>query len=351
MANIILPPGWRIPECDATPESVYWNRKAFIRTLGWGAAALATGACSSSSFTPTEFPDEVTGTCFDIPPRHPLQTICERPTASFYPAARNETYKLDRPITDRLRAATHNNFYEFIGRPSLPNVLWDLTGPFQVSPWTVQVSGEVEKPGTFDVDDLVREFALEERVYRLRCVEAWAIAVPWTGFPLSKLIDKVRPLSSAQYVRFVSFKRPDEAVGQRDQTWYPWPYYEALRMDEARNELAIVATGIYGQALPKQHGAPLRLVVPWKYGFKNIKSFVRMEFLRELPFPATFWTEVEPNEYGFYSNVNPNVPHPRWSQAMEVVLGEQYARATMIFNGYGEWVADLYDPQLLTYRS
>ncbi|MDX1567946.1 MAG: protein-methionine-sulfoxide reductase catalytic subunit MsrP, partial [Longimicrobiales bacterium] len=208
-----------------------------------------------------------------------------------------------------------------------------------------EVAGEVENPGTFDVADLERELGLEERIYRHRCVEAWAMTVPWTGFPLRKLLDRVQPLSSANYIRFVSFDRPEQAVGQRTQNWYPWPYYEALRMDEARNELTMVVTGIYGEPMPKQHGAPVRIVTPWKYGYKSPKSIVRMEFVREQP--PTFWNDMAPSEYGFFSNVNPEVPHPRWSQAEEEMIGTGEVYPTEVFNGYGEWVADMYDPSLM----
>jgi methionine sulfoxide reductase catalytic subunit len=172
------------------------------------------------------------------------------------------------------------------------------------------------------------------------------MTVPWTGFPLHRLLALVQPLSSARYVRFVSFDRPDQAVGQRTQRWYPWPYYEALRMDEAMNELTLVTTGIYGEPLPKQHGAPVRIVLPWKYGYKSPKSVVRIELTREEP--PTFWNDLQPSEYGFFSNVNPAVPHPRWSQATEELIGEERRVPTLPFNGYGEWVADLYDRDVMS---
>lgn len=172
------------------------------------------------------------------------------------------------------------------------------------------------------------------------------MTVPWTGFPLHRLLELAQPLSTARWVRFVSFNRPDEAVGQRTQDWYPWPYYEGLRMDEALNELTLVATGIYGAPLPKQHGAPIRIVVPWKYGFKSPKSIERIELVRERP--STLWSDVAPSEYGFYSNVNPDVPHPRWSQATEELIGEDRRVRTLPFNGYGEWVAELYSPEIMT---
>ncbi len=348
MAHVIMRPGWTLPEREATLESVYWNRREVLRSLGLGILGVGVGGCGSS-FTANEPSGEIDTSCDANPPRNPLQTICPSPTADLYPARRNGKYRLDRPETDRILASTHNNFYEFIGRPGNVNFIWDLVGPFQVRPWTITVSGEVENPGTWDVADLEREFGLEDRLYRHRCVERWSMAVPWTGYPLSKLVDKASPLSTANYIRFVSFDRPGEAVGQRLQTWYSWPFYEALRMDEALNELAFVATGIYGEPLPKQNGAPIRLVIPWKYGFKSAKSFVKVEFLRDRP--TTFWSDFAPNEFGFYSNVNPTVAHPRWSQVEEFALGEFAPRKTLLFNGYGQFVADLYDPELLTYIS
>jgi sulfoxide reductase catalytic subunit YedY len=197
----------------------------------------------------------------------------------------------------------------------------------------------VEKPHVFDIDDLVRALPLEERLYRFRCVEAWAMAVPWTGLPLRALIEKLQPLSSARFVRFVSFMNPDIAPNQ-SRAYGPWPYTEGLTMGEAMNELALLATGIYGRPLPKQHGAPLRLVVPWKYGFKSIKSIVKIEFTAEQP--RTFWNNNRPKEYDFVANVRPDIPHPRWSQATERLIDTGQRRPTLPYNGYGEWVADLY---------
>ena len=368
MANLIIPPGWRIPDREATPESIYFNRRAFLKKTGLGMAALGLGACGTE-FTPAEVPvtgggepttpppppvppDPVVQTeaCNEETMDTPLQSICPSPNADLYPASRNSTFDVPGPPqTDRLEAAVHNNFYEFIG--SLRNIyeVWPYVGPFEVWPWTVEVAGEAEGTGVYDLSELEREFGLEERVYRHRCVEAWSMVVPWTGYPLVKLIDKMRPLSSAQYVRFVTFDRPEQAVGQRIQPAYPWPYYEGLRLDEARHELAFVVTGVFGEPLPKQHGAPWRLAVPWKYGFKSSKSIVRIEFTREQP--PTFWNAVQPSEYGFYSNVNPRVPHPRWSQAQERPLGTNERIPTELFNGYAEFVSGLYDEQLLTYIS
>jgi sulfoxide reductase catalytic subunit YedY len=349
MANIILPPSWRIPDREATPESAYFNRRAFLRSAGAGIAAVGLGACGSE-FTPAELdddPGELASCDGDI--THPLQPICASPNMDLYPAALNESYVIGESLTDRLFAAKISNYYEFIGNPGDINLVWPFTGPFQVWPWTVEVTGLAENTGTFDIADLEREFGLEERLYRHRCVEAWSIRVPWTGYPLAKLIQKFRPLSSANYVRFVSFNRPEEAIGQRSQENYPWPFFEGLRMDEALNELAFVVTGVYGEPLPKQHGAPWRLAIPWKYGFKSPKAMVRIEFMSEQP--PTFWTALEPTEYGFYSNVNPLVAHPRWSQEKEIPLGTTTLVTTRLFNGYGSFVSDLYDPELLTYIS
>ena len=198
----------------------------------------------------------------------------------------------------------------------------------------------VDRPKVYDLDDLVRRMPLEERLYRFRCVEAWAMAVPWTGFPMKALINEVQPKSSARYVRMVTFQRPEQAPGQKSQPWYPWPYFEALTMEEAMNELTLLGTGIYGHALPKQHGAPIRLVAPWKYGFKSIKSIVSIEFTDKQP--PTFWNKLAPSEYDFWANVNPNVPHPRWSQATERLISTGERVPSQLYNGYGEYVAHLY---------
>ncbi len=346
MANVILRPDWALPEREATPAHAYWNRRDFVRGLGLGLAALGLGACRPGGGTGGGVDTERQEGRAPAAPSDPLATIPHTPTRDLYPATRDPSYTLDRPVTDRVVAATHNNFYEFT---TTKDAVWRETGPFEARPWTVEVTGEVERPGRFDVARLEREIGLEERLYRHRCVEAWAMAVPWTGFPLRRLVERVEPLSTARYVRFVSFDRPDQAVGQRTQDWYPWPYYEALRMDEAMNELTLVVTGIYGEPLPKQHGAPLRIVVPWKYGYKSPKSVERIEFVRERP--PIFWNDLQPGEYGFYSNVNPDVPHPRWSQASEEMIGTGERRPTLLFNGYGEWVGDLYEPGLLDHRS
>ena len=352
MANVIVPPGWRIPDREATPDGVYFNRREFLMRAGLGAAALSISGCSAES-DPFAIDPSLADDPFDCaadPPKHPYHTICPHPNADLYPTSltAGPPVPYGNP-TQREVASVYNNYYEFIGRADNINAVWPFTGPFRVWPWTVEVAGEAEVTGTFDIAPFEREFGLEERVYRHRCVEAWSMVVPWTGYPLRKLIEKFRPLSSANYVRFVSFDRPEQAVGHSSQPWYPWPFYEALRMDEAMNDLAFVATGIYGAPLPKQNGAPWRLALPWKYGYKSPKSISRIEFLEAEP--PTFWSDVWPEEYGFYSNVNPDVDHPRWSQRFERPLGEIEPLQTQLFNGYTDYVGDLYDPSLLTYIS
>jgi sulfoxide reductase catalytic subunit YedY len=232
-----------------------------------------------------------------------------------YPAKRNSEFNPDWRLTKEAKAANWNNFYEF---STDKERVAKVVDKFVVSPWPIEIGGLVEKPLTLDVQELVDMMTIEERVYRFRCVEAWSMVVPWTGFPLSKLIEKVSPKSSAKFVRFETFNRPEQAPGIKRLTDYPWPYIEGLRMDEAMNPLTLVATGIYGKPLPKQHGAPARIVVPWKYGYKGAKSIVKIEFVEEQP--KTFWETIAPKEYPFESNVDPAVPHPRWSQATEEIL-------------------------------
>ena len=254
-----------------------------------------------------------------------------------FPAKRNAAYNLEGTLTDELVAATHNNFYEF--RPGSAGNLWRQTEKFVTDPWTIEVQGQCRKPGEFDIDDLMA-VEQEERTYRFRCVEAWAMDVPWTGFEFNKLLAKVEPLSSAKFVRFFTAARPDEMPGVRQAPEYPWPYFEGLRMDEAMHPLTLLATGIYGRPLPRAHGAPFRLVVPWKYGYKSIKSIVRIELVEKQP--KTFWEQLQPREYPFESNVDPAVPHPRWPQTTERVLGTPRRRRTHKYNGYGAHVAALY---------
>lgn len=300
--------GWELPEREATPESVALSRRTFVG----GAIALAGAGLPS-----------------------PVLAQESDPTSDLYPAKRNERFVLDRPLTAENEAVNYNNFFEFGSSKRVAAASQAL----KTQPWTVTIDGLVEKPQQIDVDALIRRMALEERLYRLRCVEAWAMAVPWTGFPMKDLIDLAAPLSSARYVRMETFLDPKVASGQR-QTWYPWPYVEGLTLAEARNDLAFIATGVYGKPLPKQMGAPIRLVTPWKYGFKSIKSLTRISFTAERP--KSFWEALQPSEYGFWANVNPEVPHPRWSQASERILGTGERRPTLLYNGYGEFVAGLY---------
>ncbi len=335
MANIILPPEWQLKEKDVTPQSVYTNRRAFVKQLGLGSigmlAASSAMACANQSGSASAM----------IAPDGPLDTIPANATRAGYPAARNAAFSVEeRPITDRVIASSYTNYYEFKNTGDLKKA-WPLTGDYKPFPMTINVTGKVEKKMKIDVDELITEMDLEERLYRFRCVEAWAMTVPWTGFPLSKLIEKCNPTSDATYVRFVSANRPKEMPGIPAAPWYTWPYYEALRMDEAMNDLAFVATGMYGEPLPKQNGSPLRLALPWKYGYKGAKAIVEIEFMDKQP--PTFWNDLQPSEYSFLSNVNPNVPHPRWTQAEERLIGQNDRKVpTKMFNGYAEWVGDLY---------
>ena len=323
MPHIILRPGWQGQESDVTPEDVYRNRREFIKRLGLGTVALATAGCMQDVHGNSD---------------GPLDTIPADAPREGYPAKRNERFKVpERAISDRTNASSYNNFYEFDGSAKK---VWHLTGKYDPFPMTIEVGGLVEKKMRLDVGDLIRTMPLEERVYRFRCVEAWAMTVPWTGFPLKNLIERCKPLSKATHVRFVSVNRPKQMPGIVSQHWYPWPYYEGLRMDEAVNDVAFVATGLYGEPLPKQNGSPLRLALPWKYGYKGPKAIVKIEFMNKRP--PTFWNDLQPKEYGFLSNVNPNIPHPRWSQASEEIIDTGKRVPTQLFNGYGEFVASMY---------
>jgi sulfoxide reductase catalytic subunit YedY len=302
--------GWEIPEHCATPEAVFLNRRAFLGA----AAAVAVAPQAAFAQRVADLPD---------------------PTKDLYPAKRNETFTLDRPVTDEKVNANYNNFYEFGSSKEIAKAAQAL----KLRPWTVKIDGMVEKEQEIGVDDLIRNMTIEERLYRHRCVEAWSMAIPWSGFPLRKLVEFAKPLSSAKYVRMETFVDKSVAPGQK-QGWYPWPYVEGLTMAEAMNDLAFIATGAYGHPMAKQHGAPLRLAVPWKYGFKSVKSIVRFNFTDQRP--KTFWEGLQESEYGFWANVNPQVPHPRWSQSSEELIGLNERRPTLLFNGYGEFVADLY---------
>ena len=312
--NVIRRRGWEIPDRFATPEHLAFSR----RTVLTGAAstlALAPYAANAQRLTDVaNLPD---------------------PSADLYPAKRNEKYALDRPITDEKVNGSYNNFYEFGTSKNVTTAAQALT----IRPWTVKIDGMVEKPMEVGIDDLIRKLTLEERTYRHRCVEAWGMAIAWTGFPFAKLVEFARPLGSAQYVRMETFLDKKMAPGQR-QPWYPWPYVEGVTMAEATNELAFLVTGAYGHPLARQHGAPLRLALPWKYGFKSIKSIVSFNFTDKRP--RGMCEALQPSEYGFWANVNPQVPHPRWSQASEEIIGTGERRPTLLFNGYGEFVADMY---------
>jgi sulfoxide reductase catalytic subunit YedY len=257
------------------------------------------------------------------------------PTADLYPGPRNETYKLDRPLSAEKDVLTYNNFYEFGSHKQISKAAQKL----KIRPWQIKFDGMVEKEFEIDFDSLVRKMPIEERLYRHRCVEAWSMAVPWSGFPLRALVDYAKPLSGAKYVQMETLEDKATMPGLK-QFWYPWPYTEGLTIAEATNDLAFVATGLYGKPMPKQNGAPLRLAVPWKYGFKSTKSIVRFTFTNRRP--LSFWEGIQKREYGFWANVNPKVNHPRWSQATERVLGSNERIPTLLFNGYGEFVANLY---------
>jgi sulfoxide reductase catalytic subunit YedY len=326
MFNIIKRPGWHIPDRSITPESIYRNRRSFLKQMGWTGVGLLAAPIigdSQAAESPTK-------------PAAKTNSSAAKAGASKYPAAKNPAFSPDWPLTDEKTAATYNNFYEFT---TVKDRVHRMVDRFVTSPWPIEISGLVDKPMTLDVQELIDQIALEERVYRLRCVEAWAMIVPWTGFPLSKLIEKVSPKAEAKFLRFVTFNNPLQAPGLADPS-YPWPYTEGLRIDEAMHPLTLLATGIYGKPMPKQHGAPIRIVVPWKYGFKSIKSIVKIEFVARQP--KTLWETMAPNEYPFESNVNPAIDHPRWSQKFERMIDTGIRVKTQPFNGYGDQVAKLY---------
>ena len=303
--------GWELRESEATPETVFFGRRQLIE-------AIAAGPIAASAL----------GSALAAEP--------EDPSAGLYPAKRNPRYTLDRPLTNEKLATRYNNFYEFGSQKFIA----DEAQALKTRPWTIKVDGLVEKPMTVEIDDLLKKMPLEERLYRHRCVEAWSMAVPWSGFAMAAFVDFAKPLGSAKYLQMETFLDPKTAPGQKE-FWYPWPYVEGVTIAEAGNELAFLVTGVYGKPVPKQDGAPLRLALPWKYGFKSVKSIVRFSFTEKQP--VSFWETVQGNEYGFWANVNPDVPHPRWSQATERVLGTNERVPTVKWNGYGEFVAHLYD--------
>jgi sulfoxide reductase catalytic subunit YedY len=308
---------WELPETAATPEHVFHQRRQLLQGIAAGPMLLAATSALGRATIAGE------------------ADAAKDPSAGLYPVPRNQRYSLDRPLSDERLVTTYNNFYEFGSFKEI----WQAAQRLPLRPWTVTLDGMVEREQVLDIDALLAQMPLEERLYRHRCVEAWSMAVPWSGFPLAALVDLARPLGSARYVRMETFLDPDMAPGQR-QFWYPWPYVEGLTIAEATHELAFIATGLYGKPMPRQNGTPLRLAVPWKYGFKSIKSVVRLTFTDVRP--VGFWEEIQGSEYGFWANVNPEVPHPRWSQAMETPLGSAEKVPTLLFNGYAEFVADLY---------
>jgi methionine sulfoxide reductase catalytic subunit len=319
MANLILRPDWHVPHKLVTPEKAFLNRRAFVKKM-----AAGTGLIAAATFG---YPQSEAGK----PAPAPLSP------GKGFPALRNAQFNPGWRLTNEKIAGSYNNFYEFSLEKDQVRL---LTGKFETAPWPIEIKGLVDKPLTLDAQELFELFPAEERVYRFRCVEAWAMIVPWTGFPLSKLIQKVSLKSEAKFIRFETFNRPEQAPGMGRLPRYPWPYFEGLRMEEAMNPLTLVVSGVYGKPLPKQHGAPVRLIVPWKYGYKSIKSIVKMECIAEQP--KTFWETLSAEEYPFESNVNPKVPHPRWSQATERMIDTGDRVKTQLYNGYGNYVAKLY---------
>lgn len=307
MANIITRPDWHIPDRQVTPEHIYRNRRKFLKEMGFvGAGTLMAQSLAAKD-------------------------------AGLYPAKRNGLYSPPLHITPSKYALSYNNFYEF---STDKDEVIASAAAFRTSPWKVKCSGLCAKPIEFDPEEMAREIGLEERVYRFRCVEAWGMVVPWTGFPLNKLLRKLKPQSGAKFVKFATALKPAAMPGIAKLPRYPWPYTEGLRMDEAMHDLTMVVTGIYGKRLPKQNGAPIRIVVPWKYGYKSIKSIDTIELTREQP--KTLWETVGPDEYPFESNVEPKVPHPRWPQNRHRDLETGLRVPTLHLNGYEKQVGHLY---------
>ena len=302
-----------IKPSEITPYSQYLSRRDFLK-----AAGIVTGSALLAACAPNV-----------------TRTVTPEEGAPVVPSGKVD--ELGDAANSFEDITNYNNYYEFSTDKEAVN---PRSKNFTTAPWTVEVYGLVNNPQTYGIEDLLQKFPQEERIYRLRCVEAWSMVIPWQGFPLASLLKEVEPTSDAQYVRFETVYRPEEMPGQ-DSPFYPWPYQEGLRLDEAMHDLTILATGLYGQPMPNPNGAPIRLVVPWKYGFKSIKSIVKIELVAEQP--STLWNTVGSNEYGFYSNVNPERPHPRWSQASERRIGELGRRETLMFNGYAEEVAALYE--------
>ena len=313
-----------IKSSEITPESVYHDRRKFMKGVGLAAlGGLAVAACAPAVAQPTAAPAAAT-TGGTIAPAAPA-------------ASGAMTDELGDPVNTFEEITNFNNFYEFT---TDKEKVAGMATNFPTRPWTVEIGGLVNNPAIFSIEDILSRFDQEERIYRLRCVEGWSMVIPWLGFQLSTLLELVEPKSNAKYVRFETLLDPEVMPGQRSN-WFDWPYVEGLRIDEAMNPLALIATGLYGKDLLPQNGAPLRLVTPWKYGFKSIKSIVKIDLVEEQP--TSLWMAAAPREYGFYANVNPEVQHPRWSQRTERRIGETKRRETLPFNGYGDEVAYLYE--------
>ena len=321
----------KIASSEITPEHVYLNRRNFMVGVGSAVGALAWSACAMPSLEPAP-PAVNAAPAVEIPLRDLPAAL-----AHAEPVAGSDTDELGDPLNAYEEITNFNNYYEF---STDKQEVARLSQDFVTRPWTVEVGGLVNNPRTYDIDDLLHRFDQEERIYRLRCVEAWSMVIPWVGFTLGDLLREVEPTSAAQYVKFTTLLDPEQMPGQR-RAVLDWPYVEGLRLDEAMHDLTLMATGLYGKPIVPANGAPLRLVVPWKYGFKSIKGIVRIDLVDEMP--VSSWMAAAGNEYGFYANVNPAVNHPRWSQATERRIGESGRRETLLFNGYADEVAHLYD--------
>ncbi len=323
--------GWEISENEATPESAYLNRRQLV-----AAGGIAAGSAILPQNAKAQGVNDWVGSLFGGGKGGSSKTD-EKPDPSlkYYPMWHNQTYKLDRELTPQDVNESYNNFYEFGSHKRIARAAQAL----KIRPWEITIDGMVEEEIKIGIDDLMPKMKLQERLYRHRCVEAWSMTIPWSGFQMSDLVKFAKPLSSAKYIRMETFHDPDMASGQK-ATYQPWPYIEGVTIEEAMNELSFLVTGTYGKPMAKQHGAPLRLALPWKYGFKSIKSIVKFTFTDKRP--VSFWEELQAAEYGFWANVNPKVPHRRWSQATERVLHTGNRVPTLLYNGYGEYVADLY---------
>ena len=312
-----------IKSSEITPEHIYLSRRKFM--VGVGALAASSAVLAACGVSTEDTGSAATGS----------ESLAESEGEA--PTTQANTDELGNELTPLESVANFNNYYEFT---TDKEKVADLAKDFESSPWQLEVGGLVSNPKTYDLDDLRNKFVQQERTYRMRCVEGWSMVIPWVGFPLAEILKEVEPTSEAKYLRFETVYRPEQMPGQ-NSAWYEWPYVEGLRLDEAMNDLAIAATGLYGKDLLAQNGAPIRLVVPWKYGFKSIKSIVKIDLVDYQP--TSLWMAAAPNEYGFFANVNPEVAHPRWSQATERRIGEFGRRKTLPFNGYEEQVAHLYD--------